>query len=129
MILGIATWISVLLAFVFALLHLSLALGAPFGEYVLGGVHKVLPNKMRSISGGFLFIFTMVGLLYLQKSEIINAIFNTVLTNVLLIVYTLSLAYAIIGNWFLTKSKKEKYVMTPLSVIGFISSLIVLIWS
>lgn len=41
---------------------------------------------------------------------------------IVIIVNTLFLAYAIVGNGILTKSKKEKYVMTPFSIIQFIFS-------
>jgi len=84
------------------------------GEYVLGGTHKVLPLKKRFVSGSFSCLFIVVGFSYLQKAEIISPAFNALFVNVLLIVYTLFLAYAIIGNGFLTRSKKEKYTMTPL---------------
>lgn len=129
MLLNITSIISIVIVFGFAILQFLLVLGAPFGEYVLGGFHKVLPLKMRLMSGTFSFIFIIVGLSYLQKTRIINSIFNPAFVNILLIIYTLFLAYAIVGNGFLTKSKKEKYVMTPLSIIGFISSVIVLIFS
>lgn len=129
MLIDAAFTISIIMAFGFALLQFSLVLGAPFGEYVLGGSHKVLPPKMRLVSAAFSFIFVIVGLSYLQKAGRIGAILSPTLLNVLLIVYTLFLAYAIIGNGFLTKSKKEKYVMTPLSIIGFVSSVVVLVFS
>lgn len=129
MLLNIAVIISIIIVFGFAILQFSLVLGAPFGEYVLGGAHRVLPPKMRFVSGGFSFIFLLVGLAYLQRAGIISVIFNPTFVNTLLIIYTLFLAYAIIGNGFLTKSKKEKYVMTPLSIIGCVSAVIVLIFS
>ena len=125
--LSITAWVSICLAFAFALLQLSLTIGAPFGEYVLGGTHKVLPDKKRFVSGAFSCLFVIVGFSYLQKAEIIHPIFNVTFINILLVIYTLFLAYAIIGNGFLTKSKKEKYVMTPLSIIGCISSVYLLL--
>jgi len=124
--LSIATYISLLLAFGFALLQFSLTLGAPLGEYVLGGTHRVLPAKMRFVSGAFSLWFTVVGLGYLQRAGKIGPIFNDSFVQVLLIVYTLFLLYAIVGNGFLTKSKKERYVMTPLSIAGCVSSVYLL---
>lgn len=125
-ILNIAEWISIVMVFGMALLQLSLTLGAPFGEYVLGGMDKILPGKMRFVSGFFSCIFALTGLSYLQRTGKITPLFNITFANVLLIIYTLFLAYAIIWNGFLTKSKKEKYVMTPLSIIGCISSIFLL---
>jgi hypothetical protein len=125
--LSFAAWVSICLVFAFAILQLSLTIGAPFGEYVLGGTHKVLPGNRRFISGAFSCLFFVVGCSYLQKTEIILPIFNVTFVNILLVAYTLFLIYAIIGNGFITKSKKEKYVMTPLSIIGCISSIYLLL--
>ncbi|HBU11263.1 MAG TPA: hypothetical protein DEB31_00550, partial [Clostridiales bacterium] len=109
------TWVNICLAFGMALLQLSLIFGAPLGEYVLGGKHKVLPPNMRVISGLYAGIFIIVGLSFMQVTGNMAMIFNMTFMRVILIIYTLFLAYAIIGNGFLTKSKKEKYVMTPIS--------------
>jgi len=127
MFINIVAIISILLTFGMAMLQLSLTLGAPFGEYALGGAHKVLPLKMRFTSFSFTVIFVIVGLALLQKTQIIMNIFPNSFINILLIAYTLFLGYAILGNGIITKNKKEKYVMTPLSIIGFASSVIVLI--
>ncbi len=110
-----------------ALLQLSLVFGAPLGEYVLGGKHKVLPPKTRMLSGMYTCVFIIVGLSLLQAAEIIAPVFDAAFMKVTLIIYTLFLAYAIIGNGFLTKSKKEKYVMTPISIIGCAASVVVLL--
>ena len=109
-----------------ALLQLSITFGAPFGEYVLGGQNKVLPKKMRFTSGTFFCIFTFVGMAYLQRGNILYIGFNSMFVKIFIIVNTLFLAYAIVGNGILTKSKKEKYVMTPFSIIQFIFSVVAL---
>lgn len=127
MLLGVATYISVFLVFGFALFQLFLTLGAPIGEYALGGKYRILPTKMRIVSGFFSGLWFTVGFSFMQITGQIDPVFNRTFVDVLLIVYTVFLAYAIIGNGFITKSKKEKYVMTPLSIIGFISSLFVLL--
>lgn len=107
-----------------ALLQLSITFGAPFGEYVLGGENKVLPKKMRFISGTFFFIFIFVGIAYMEIGNIFHTGFNSMFVKIIIIVHTLFLAYAIVGNGMLTKSKKEKYVMTPFSIIQFICSVV-----
>ena len=119
--------IVAIITFGMALLQLCLTLGAPFGEYVLGGIHKVLPNRMRLVSCAFFIAFILVGLVYLQKGNIFYIGFDPMFVNGVVIGNTLFLAYAIIGNGFLTKSKKEKYLMTPLSIIQFICSLMTLV--
>ena len=125
--LDVAIVISIVLAFGFALLQFAQALGAPFGAYVLGGTHTVLPPRMRIVSGSFSLIFAVVGVAFLHKANAIDGIFPSLITNILLAAYTLFLGFAVIGNGFITKSKKERYVMTPFSIIGFLCGVIVLV--
>ena len=127
MMLIIAAWVSICLGFAMALLQFSLVCGAPLGEFVLGGMHKVLPPKMRLLSGFYSCVFVLVGMSFLQVADSIAPILSIGFIRAILVVYSLFLAYAIIGNGFLTKSKKEKYVMTPISVIGSAASIVVLI--
>jgi uncharacterized membrane protein len=115
--------------FSFVFLHSLLILGAPFGKYVLGGSNKFLPLKKRVISGIFSLLFFIVGLSYLQYIKWFEIGFSNGFVNISLVLYTIFLAYAIIANGLLTKSKKEKYLMTPLSLLGFICSIIVLFYS
>ncbi len=61
---------------------------------------------------------------YLQWGNILSIGFNSMFVKIIIIVNTLFLGYAIIGNGMLTKSKKEKYVMTPFSIIQFICSVV-----
>jgi hypothetical protein len=113
-----------IITFGMALLQLSITFGAPLGEYVLGGENKVLPPKMRFVSCTFFLLFIFVGMSYLQWGNILHIGFNSKLVKIIIIVNTLFLAYAIIGNGILTKSKKEKYLMTPFSIIQFICSVV-----
>jgi len=124
---GMAIIVSIALAFGFALLQLSLVFGAPFGEYVLGGQRRVLPMKMRIVSCFFSLFFVIVGVSWLQVAGAIDGLLHPQFTKALLIIHTLFLAYAIIGNGLITKSKKEKYVMTPISIAGFLCGLFVLL--
>jgi len=127
MFLNMTRFISIFLVFGFAFIQLTLTLGAPFGEYVLGGKHRILPAKMRFVSGFFSVLWSLVGTAYLQKGGIIAPFFHVWFVDGLLIVYTLFLAFAIVGNGVITNSKKERDVMTPLSVIGFLRSVFVLV--
>jgi hypothetical protein len=77
---------------------------------------------MSFISSTFALIFFIVGMTYLQWGNILYIGFNSMLIKIIIIVNTFFLVYAIIGNGILTKSKKEKYVMTPFSIIQFTCS-------
>jgi hypothetical protein len=125
---GIASLISAILTFIMALLQLSLTFGAPFGEYVLGGQYRVLPPKMRYTSTTFSIIFTIIALAFLQKGKILILGIGSTVVSIIIIINTIFLAYAIVGNGFITKSRKERLVMTPASILGFLCSVAALIW-
>lgn len=125
----VSSLICAVITFGMALLQLSITFGAPFGEYVLGGQNKVLPKKMRFTSGAFFCIFTFVGMAYLQRGNILYMGSNSMFVKIVIIVNTLFLAYAIVGNGILTKSKKKKYVMTPFSIIQFTFSVATLLFT
>lgn len=111
--------------FLNALLHLLLVLGLPLGEYVLGGQHKALPYKMRAVSCIFIILWIVVGLSYLNYGEIIYLFSNT-FAKTIIRSSSVFLFFAIFSNAFLTNSKKERFVMTPFSLVTFICSLLVL---
>lgn len=124
-----AALICAAITFGFALFYVLLILGAPLGEYILGGQYRVLPPKVRVVSGVLSCLFVFAGLIYLQKGSIINIGLDSHIAGGIIIVFTLFFAYAIFGNAVLTKSKKEKYVMTPISILSFICSVLVLFFT
>lgn len=111
------------------ILHFLLFIGIPIGEYVLGGKDRIVPLKKRWINIILICIFSFLGLFYLGKGNIIYFSFPVLPSKIIMIIYSLFLVYAIIGNTFFTQSKKEKSLMIPLSIIGFISSLLTLLIS
>ena len=121
--------ICAIITFFMSILHILLLIGMPIGEYVLGGQNKVIPLNKRWINLVFAFVFLFLGLLYLGKSISIPFQFSEVPSKIIMIVYSLFLAYAIIGNIFFTKSKKEKVMMIPASIMGFACSFATLLLS
>lgn len=117
------------ITFFMSLLHILLLFGVPIGEYVLGGKNRIIPKEKRYINVIFACVFLALGLFYLSQAKIINVYFPMSISMIIMIIYSLFLMYAIIGNVFLTQSKKEKILMIPSSVIGFICSLLTLILS
>lgn len=122
--------LSIIIAISFflnSLLHLLLIVGFPFGEYVLGGKNIVLPFKMRIISFLFLIIWTIVGISYLNYGQLIHIPKFNQLDRNLIILTTTFLFFAIFSNGLLTKSKKERKIMTPFSLLAFVLSCIILL--
>ncbi|MBE4909816.1 hypothetical protein IMZ08_17415 [Bacillus luteolus] len=108
-----------------AVFQVLLALGFPFGEAAMGGYHRVLPKKLRVVSvlNGLILIF--MAYVFLEHAEVFT--FNYFTTTIFVWIFTVFLALNTIGN-FVSRSKKEKYIMTPLSSIAFILCLIVVLF-
>ena len=121
--------LSIIIAISFflnALLHLLLLLGLPFGEYVLGGKNSILPVKMRIVSLLFLVIWMIGGICYLNYGQLVHIpVFDQFDRN-LIILLSIFLFFAIFSNGFLTKSEKERKIMTPFSLLTFVLSCIIL---
>jgi len=112
-----------------ALLHLLLLFGAPLGEYVLGGQDKIMPPPKRVVNGFCYLLFSLSGIAFLQRGNILTLDINPLIGLILIIIITIFTGYAIFFNSKVTRSRKENLVMTPLSAITFICSLILLITS
>lgn len=120
--LNLFSLICAIITFFMCILHMLLLIGMPIGEYVLGGQNKVIPLNKRWINLVFVFVFLLLGLFYLSKSFSMPFRLSEIPSKIIMIVYSLFLAYAIIGNTFFTKSRKEKALMIPASIIGFACS-------
>ncbi|RAR43865.1 hypothetical protein [Paenibacillus sp. MDMC362] len=113
--------LSIIVTFMFisiAVFQVLLALGLPLGEFAMGGYYKVLPYKLRVVSAINAIILLVMGVVFLQHTNVIN-IFNVLPTNILVWVITVFLGFNTIAN-LISRSTKERYVMTPLSSIAFI---------
>lgn len=129
MILYSTSLICAIIIFGMAILHFCLLIGLPIGEYVLGGKDKIIPKQKRFVNAIFMIIFILLGVFYLLQGKIISININQIFAKIIMFAVCLFLSYAIIGNIFFTKSKKEKAVMVPLSILGFVSALLTLIYS
>lgn len=129
MILYFASLICAIIIFCMSILHFFLLIGLPIGEYVLGGKDKIIPKQKRFINAIFMMIFILLGVFYLLQGKIIPININQIFAKIVMFAVCLFLGYAIIGNMFFTQSKKEKTVMIPLSILGFVSAVLTLIYS
>ncbi|GIN20076.1 hypothetical protein [Siminovitchia fordii] len=106
-----------------AVFQVLLALGLPLGEFALGGFYKVLPHKFRILSAINAIVLLIMGVVFLQHINVLN-IFNFLPTDILVWIITVFLGLNTIAN-LISRSKKERYVMTPLSSIAFIFCLMI----
>ena len=95
------------------------ACGLPLGEFTMGGQHKILPKKFRvmAVISVAIQVFAMV--IILQAGGFISMWLSFKVTKYICFFFAAYLSLNTIMN-MISKSKKEKYVMTPISLIAAI---------
>ena len=111
---------AILAAIIFTsltVLNLLIIFGAPLGEFTMGGKYKILQSEMKipAIISLCMQIFAII--IVLQAGGVINLWFSKNVTRIICYVYS---GYLIINTFMnlISKSKKEKYIMTPLSLVS-----------
>ena len=102
---------------VIVIMTVLVACGLPLGEFTMGGQHKILPKKFRvmSVISVAIQVFAMV--IILQAGGFISMWLSFKLTKYICFFFAVYLSLNTIMN-MISKSRKEKYVMTPLSLIA-----------
>ena len=90
--------------------------GLPLGELTMGGQYKVFPQKLRIVLVTQLILQVFFVLIILQMGEIIPLLFSYNVTKIIGIVMAIYLSVNTVMN-LVSRSKKEKYIMTPLSFV------------
>lgn len=114
--------VSVLGASTFSIvivLSILIICGLPIGELTMGGQYKIFPKKLRIILVIQLILQIFFVIIILQMGEFIPLWFSDKVTKIIGIVMAIYLSLNTVMN-FVSKSKKEKYIMTPLSLISVI---------
>ena len=113
---------AVIGAFLFlgiAVLTVLVACGLPLGEFTMGGQYKILPNKFKIMAIISVAIQLFAILIVLQAGGFIPLLFSFKITQYICFFFAAYLSLNTIMN-LTSKSKKEKYAMTPLSFIAAI---------
>lgn len=114
--------ISIIGASIFSIvifLSVLLICGVPLGELTMGGQYKVFPKKLRIVLVIQLLIQIFFIVIILQMGGLIPLWFSDKVTRTICIVMAVFLSLNTIMN-LISKSKKEKYIMTPLSLVSAI---------
>lgn len=123
-----AALLSTLLFLVIAVIQLLLTIGLPWGEITMGGYHKgKLPGKLRVLSLLSVFILFFFSTVTLHHAEVIATRLSFPFTTIMIWFIAAFLGLNMIANLF-SKSPKEKWIMTPLAGIAFLSVLTVAIY-
>ena len=93
------------------------ACGLPLGEFTMGGQHKILPKKFRVMAVILVAIQVFAMVIILQAGGFISMWLSFKVTKYICFFFAAYLSLNTIMN-MISKSKKEKYVMTPLSLIA-----------
>lgn len=93
--------------------------GLPLGELTMGGQYKVFPKKLRIVLVTQLILQIFFVVIIIQMGGLIPLWFSDKVTKIICVVMAIYLSLNTFMN-FISKSKKEKYVMTPLSAISAI---------
>lgn len=112
--------IGAILFLVILVMTVLVACGLPLGEFTMGGQHKVLPKKFRIMAIVSMLIQAFAIIIVLQAGGFIPLWFTFKTTKYICFFFATYLILNTIMN-LSSKSKKEKYVMTPISLIAAIS--------
>lgn len=108
--------IGAILFSIVAILTILVAIGLPLGEFTMGGQHKILPNRYRVMAGISVFIQIFAIIIVLQTDGFISLWFSLKVTKYICAFFAGYLLLNTIMN-LMSRSKKERNIMTPLSFI------------
>ena len=101
---------------VIATMTILVACGLPLGEFTMGGQHRILPKKLRVVAVISVAIQIFAMIIILQAGGFIPLWFSFKITKYICFFFATYLSLNTIMN-MLSKSRKEKYLMTPISLI------------
>ncbi len=101
------------------IISILLICGLPLGELTMGGQYKVFTKKLRIVLVAQLIMQIFFVVIILQMGEIIPLWFPYNVTRIICIVMAVYLSINTVMNC-ISRSKKEKYIMTPLSFVSAI---------
>jgi hypothetical protein len=109
--------IGMILFTIIAVMTFLVACGLPLGEFIMGGQYRILPKKVRGFAIISFIVQLFTAIIILQAGGYIPLWFSIKVTKYICLFLAAYLSTNVFTN-LLSKSKKEKYVMTPLSLIA-----------
>ena len=102
---------------IMVVLSILIICGLPLGELTMGGQYRVFPKKLRLVLITQLVIQIFFVIVLLQNGGFISLWLSAKTTKIIGIVMAVYLSLNTV-MCFISKSKKEKYVMTPLALVS-----------
>ncbi|MES2876149.1 MAG: hypothetical protein V4678_01635 [Patescibacteria group bacterium] len=104
--------------------QLALILGAPLGKFAWGGANRVLPIKFRVASSVSIALYIIFSLFLVSKAGWLDVISDSRILDISMWVFSIYFLIGIAMN-AVSRSKPERYLMTPVAAILAVSFLIV----
>ena len=113
----------IILLALLAVFQLALVCGAPLGHFAWGGQHRVLPARMRVGSLIAIVIYALIALVSLDRIGAIQVFPNAVAVVAMWVI----VAYFALGIAMnaMSKSRSERAVMVPLTIVLTVLSLLI----
>lgn len=109
-------YIGAALLIVVIILSILLIAGLPLGELTMGGKYKVWPGKLRLLAVSQLLVQIFALYILLSAGGIAPVFISMKAVKITCIVFAVFFGGNTVMNLFST-SKKERYIMTPMSLI------------
>lgn len=120
----LSTYIASFLLIGLSIFQLTLALGAPIGRFAWGGQHIVLPTKLR-ISSLLSIVLYFIFLVFLwSATNLIAPISNAAFVTMGVWIIAMYMLLGIAMN-AISRSKSERFLMTPVASILALCFLVV----
>ncbi|MDB5181170.1 MAG: hypothetical protein JWO54_933 [Candidatus Saccharibacteria bacterium] len=112
----LAVIVSLIILALLSLFQLLLIAGVPLGHFAWGGQHNVLPRKLRIGSVFSIFIYALIAICILSKASVLQIIPAGSFLDIICWIIFAYLALGIFMN-AISRSKKERYTMTPVAAV------------
>lgn len=111
--------IGSLMLIIAVILYILIVLGLPYGEFSMGGKYKIVPSKYRPIYIISIVFQIIAIIVLLQVGKIIPLVLSLNITRTICYVFAIYFSINVVANAF-SNSKKEKYFITPISLVATI---------
>ncbi|WP_339288802.1 hypothetical protein [Paenibacillus sp. FSL E2-0201] len=110
----LSAWIGSITFAGAVILYILLSLGLPYGEFAMGGKHRIMPSQMR-IACAISVVIQLIAIFYLLQAGHVISI-GLPFDRGICYFFAVYLILNTVMN-LLSDSKKERLVMTPLSLV------------
>ncbi|MBT2517898.1 hypothetical protein J7E29_10670 [Streptomyces sp. ISL-90] len=107
-----------------AVFQLALIAGAPLGHFAWGGADRVLPASKRIGSVVSIVLYAAFAWIFLMKAGLVAGVLPELAVDIAAWVIVAYFGLGIVMN-LMSRSKQERWTMTPVAAVLFVLSLIV----